>query len=94
MKYFGKKYISGDNSQTESLVTGEWFPLAGNKWESPVETIIVSEPYKHAYSLFGKDYTDTFINVMYNHEVYRVLFLDWCVDRKMPDSTFDYFDWL
>lgn len=80
----GRKYYPVDNSYIKHIL-GEkvegWIDLVGCMGNSQRETIIVSEPYedkcecKHMDNKwFNEIYT--FINVLYQNTIYRVLYFE------------------
>jgi hypothetical protein len=72
----GKKYYPRDNSYIEDK-NGNWKSLIGK------ETVVCSLPYV-AKTDTGKEHT--FVNVMYQGNVYRTLFEEWCFykdDREL-----------
>ena len=75
----GKKYYPKDNSYIEDK-NGNWKSLFGK------ETVVCSLPYV-AKPDNGKEHT--FVNVMYQGNVYRTLFEEWCFykdDREPFDD--------
>ena len=75
----GKKYYPKDNSYIEDK-NGNWKSLIGK------ETVVCSLPYV-AKTDTGKE--KTFVNVMYQGNVYRTLFEEWCFykdDREPFDD--------
>ena len=73
----GMKYYPKDNSYIEDK-NGNWKSLFGN------ETVVCSLPYV-AKTGTGKEHT--FVNVMYQGNVYRTLFREWCFYKD--DRGFD-----
>lgn len=72
----GMKYYPKDNSYIEDK-NGNWKSLYGK------ETVVCSIPYV-AMTDNGKE--KTFVNVMYQGNIYRTLFEEWCFykeDRKL-----------
>ena len=68
----GKKYYPKDNSYIEDK-NGKWKSLIGK------ETVVCSLPYVEKTDT-GKEHT--FIKVMYEGNVYRTLFEEWCFYKE------------
>lgn len=70
----GKFYYPVDNSWQKSLTNDNEYPcLAGMNDGSRVLVLIVSAPYNELIEFIGKTYLNTFVNVLYNGNIYRVL---------------------
>lgn len=85
MSLVGKRYTPGDNSYIVNIK---------NKYSDQhislfdLETIIISEPYEERVtSCFVKGgYMRTFVNVLYNGEIYRVLYNPGWINEEDIDN--------
>lgn len=93
----GKTYIPIDNSweicRTNEVLIGN---LAGSHLNEPRECVIVSEPYEEEvyFEELDQYYTNTFINVKYDGEVYRTMYHEHRIGMSLPVAVKQWNDWL